>query len=109
MSGEQNGPEIAVFSTRVFEKALDKMDEETLSLVEDEIDKIIGDPGIGTQKKGDLSYLWVHKFKIDGQQVLLGYSWKEQQLQLHLLNIGPHENFYQKMRNRRKADMKFIK
>lgn len=92
MSREQEGTE--VFASRVFEKALDKIDEEILALVEDEIEKVVDDPTMGVQKKGDLSYLRVHKFKVDGQEVLLGYSWKEQKLNLYLLNIGPHENFY---------------
>ncbi|MCV6611976.1 MAG: type II toxin-antitoxin system RelE/ParE family toxin [Amphritea sp.] len=109
MSGEQSGTEIEVFSTRVFDKALDKLDDETLALVEDEIDKVVEDPTIGIQKKGDLNYLWVHKFKVEGRELLLGYSWQENELHLYLLNIGPHENFYTKLKQRRKADLKIMK
>ena len=106
MSDEQN--EVKVFETRRFEKALSKLPEPQLKAVENEIDTIIEDPEIGELKKGDLSHLRVHKFKMDSQQVLLGYSWFEEKLELYLLHIGPHENFYQKQKAQRKADLKFI-
>jgi hypothetical protein len=41
--------------------------------------------------------------------VLLGYSWKAAKLELHLLNLGPHENFYQTAKKRRDADLKIIR
>lgn len=108
MSGEQNGAEIEVYQSPRFSKALDKLPEEALRLVEDEIDLIIDNPEIGEQKRGDLNYLRVHKFGLNGQQVLLGYNWQEEKLTLHLLNFGSHENFYRDAKNRRKADLKFI-
>jgi mRNA-degrading endonuclease RelE of RelBE toxin-antitoxin system len=107
MSEEQN--EINIYETRRFEKALGKLPEAQLKLVEDEIDKIIEEPEIGEIKKGDLSYLRVHKFNMKNQQVLLGYSWVEDKLELYLLHIGSHENFYQKMKGQRKIDLKLIK
>ncbi|PCI58831.1 MAG: addiction module toxin RelE [Gammaproteobacteria bacterium] len=107
MSEEQN--EISVYESRRFEKALKKLSEVELRSVEDEIDRIIADPEIGEQKKGDLSHLWVHKFKLNSKQVLLGYSWVENKLALYLLNIGSHENYYQGMKKSRKADLKIIK
>jgi mRNA-degrading endonuclease RelE of RelBE toxin-antitoxin system len=108
MSGEQNAQHVNVYESPVFKKALDKLPDEDVVIIEDEIDTIIDDPEIGEQKKGDLSYLLVHKFSLNGQQVLLGYNWQKAQLTLHLLNIGPHENFYDKAKKRRKADLKFI-
>lgn len=101
--------EIDVFESRRFEKAKNKLSQAQLEIVEDEIDKIIADPEIGELKKGDLAHLRVHKFKLDNQLVLLGYSWVEQKLELYLLNIGPHENFYPKMKEHRKTDLKIIK
>ena len=106
MSDEQN--EVKVFETRRFEKALSKLSETQLEVVENEIDSIIQDPEIGELKKGDLSHLRVHKFKLESQQVLLGYSWFEDKLELYLLHVGPHENFYHKQKAQRKADLKFI-
>jgi len=105
-----DGPQdqIDVYQTRVFEKALNKLSDSDCAIVEDEIDKIIADPELGELKKGDLSYLRVHKFLLHKQQVLLGYSWVEDKLELYLLNIGSHENFYRDAKKRSKSDLKFI-
>jgi len=102
-------PEIDVYQTRTFEKTLKKLDEPLRDQVDDEIDSIIENPEIGILKKGDLSHVRVHKFKINDEQVLLGYNWNEGRLTLTLLSIGPHENFYRDMSRRRKADLKALK
>lgn len=107
MSEEQN--EIKVYESKRFEKALKKLPEAELKIVEDEIDRIIGKPDIGELKKGDLSHLRVHKFRMNKQQVLLGYSWVENKLEIYLLNIGAHENFYTEMKKKRKMDLKVIR
>ena len=107
MSEEQI--EIDVYQSRRFEKALSKLPKSQLKIVEDEIDKIIDDPEIGELKKGDLSHLRVHKFKMDNEQVLLGYSWVEDKIEIYLLYLGSHENFYKKMKEQRKIDLKLIK
>jgi mRNA-degrading endonuclease RelE of RelBE toxin-antitoxin system len=99
---------INVYESRRFEKALSKLPEAQLKVVEDEIDKIVDDPEIGESKKGDLSHLRVHKFKMDNQQVLLAYSWVEDRIEIYLLHLGAHENFYQKMKGQRKVDLKLI-
>lgn len=97
-----------IYQTSRFKKAIRLLDDTAAVCVEDEIDKIIANPGIGEQKKGDLSYLWVHKFSMNNQQVLLGYSWVEDKFELYLLSIGPHENFYEKHKEARKADLRLI-
>ena len=106
MSEEQK--QIEVFETRRFTKALGKLAESQLVIVEDEIENIIEDPELGELKKGDLSHLRVHKFKIDTQQVLLGYAWLEGKIEIYLLHLGPHENFYQQQKKQRKVDPKHI-
>jgi mRNA-degrading endonuclease RelE of RelBE toxin-antitoxin system len=100
--------EIDVYETNRFTKALGKLPDERLKIVEDEIDKIIDNPTIGEQKKGDLSYLFVHKFYLEKKQVLLGYAWVDGELELYLLSINSHENFYSDMKKKRKADLKLI-
>jgi len=101
--------EIEVFETPTFRKIFKKLSESQKVLVENEIDKIIDNPDIGEQKKNNLSYLWVHKFKINNQLTLLGYSWNKSKLELFLLNISSHENFYKDADKRRKADIKIIR
>ncbi len=100
---------IEVFETPTFRKAFKKLPEAEKVLVEDEIDKIIADPDIGERKKGDISYLWVHKFKLNNQLALLGYSWKEERLQLYLMHLGAYENFYRDTKKRRSSDIKSIR
>lgn len=108
MSEEQHGNEIDVYETRRFTKALEKLPDACLVIVEDEIEKIITNPLIGEQKKGDLSYLRVHKFQLNNQLTLLGYSWVEDKIELYLLSLGSHENFYQMQKKQRKTDLKLI-
>lgn len=100
---------IEVFQTPTFRKAFRKLTESDKVAVEDEIDRIIDNPELGERKKGDLTHLWVHKFKLNGQLVLLGYSWQASELKLYLLNLGQHENFYRDAKKRRKADLETMK
>ncbi|ELE6601567.1 type II toxin-antitoxin system RelE/ParE family toxin [Vibrio alginolyticus] len=99
---------IDIYESRRFEKALAKLPDTMLVVVEDEIERIIENPEIGEQKKGDLSHMRVHKFKLNNQLALLGYSWIENKLEIYLLHLDSHENFYQKLKNKRKSDLKFI-
>ncbi|HBK4608139.1 type II toxin-antitoxin system RelE/ParE family toxin [Serratia marcescens] len=108
MSEEQQENEVYVYQSRRFEKALDKLPEALQEIVEDEIDAIIANPEIGELKKGDLSFLRVHKFQLNNRLTLLGYSWVEDKLELYLLSVGSHENFYQDQKTHRKADLKLI-
>ncbi len=103
---EENESNIEVFEVPTFSKAFKKLGDKEKDLVDDEINFIIKNPEIGEQKKGDLSHLWVHKFIMNKQQIMLGYSWKKEKLELWLLNIGQHENFYKKAKNSRKNDLK---
>lgn len=51
-------------------------------------------PLLGKQKKGDLAFLRVYKFKMTKQLTLLGYSYEDGNVILELINLGSHENFY---------------
>ena len=53
-------------------------------------------PKIGEEKKGDLSEVYVYKFKVNQQQMLLAYEWDE--TQRLLLALGVHENFYRDLK-----------
>ena len=63
------------------------------------IDVIITSPEIGTQKKGDLSGVYVYKFKMVGQLTLIAYTFEEENIVLTFLAIGSHENFYRDLKN----------
>ena len=62
---------------------------------------ILKDPGIGEEKRGDLSGVFVHKFTINKQLTLLSYTYTESEI--NLLTFGSHENFYREVKNYRKA------
>lgn len=65
-------------------------------IVDSEIRKIITDPTIGTEKKQDLSGVYVHKFVALDKQFLLAYTYDPETLKLILL--GVHENFYRDLK-----------
>ncbi|OTA15345.1 addiction module toxin RelE [Xenorhabdus vietnamensis] len=106
---EEQKNSIEVYETRRFSKALNKLPEQMLYLVENEIENIINNPQIGEKKKGDLDFLRVHKFSLNNQLTMIGYHWKENKLELCLLDIGAHENFYPEQKRHRKLDLKLIK
>ncbi|AGS58732.1 type II toxin-antitoxin system RelE/ParE family toxin [Proteus mirabilis] len=101
--------EIDVYQSARFEKAMKKLPGSDVKIIEDEIDQIIDNLLIGEQKKGDLAHLRVHKFRLNDLTVLLGYSWVANKLELYLLHIGSHENFYEAQKKQRKHDIKLIK
>ena len=100
--------EIDVYQSARFEKAMKKLPESDVKIIEDEIDQIIDNPLIGEQKKGDLTHLRVHKFRLNELTVLLGYSWVANKVELYLLHIGSHENFYHAQKQQRKRALKLI-
>lgn len=104
----EHNPKINVFESRRFSKALSKLSENVLIIVEDNIEKIIANPLIGEQKKGDLAHIRVHKFSVNKQQVLLGYSYAAQKLEIYLLSFSSHENFYNDLKKQRSVDLKLL-
>lgn len=54
----------------------------------------MANPDIGEQKKGDLAFLRVFKFKMNKQLSLLAYSFDDGNLTLELMALASHENFY---------------
>ncbi len=108
MCAEETDPQIDVYQSRRFAKVFNALTDQEQKLVDDEIERIIDDPEIGERKKGDLSYLWVHKFFIAKQQYLLGYNWQDNKLTIYLLSLGTHENYYNELKRHRKVDLKLI-
>lgn len=65
-------------------------------MVNDAIRAILENPEVGQEKKGDLAGVFVYKFKINNQLVLLAYEWNPQERLL--LALGVHENFYRNLK-----------
>lgn len=108
MCAEKTDREIEVYQSSRFEKVFKRLTKEEQDSVDEEIERIIENPEIGEQKKGDLSYLWVHKFYMGKQQYLLGYTWLKHKLVIYLLSLGTHENYYDEQKRHRKADLKLL-
>ncbi|MDL2264277.1 type II toxin-antitoxin system RelE/ParE family toxin [Synergistaceae bacterium OttesenSCG-928-I11] len=88
-----------ILQTNRFKKAYKSLHPNQLPPVNRAIADVIETPEIGERKVGDLSWLRVHKFKLLGQFMLLGYSMSEaQEVVLTFIDIAPHENFYRDLK-----------
>ena len=83
-----------VLQTPTFKKAVKKLNPNQKKDLDSAIKELMVDPTTGEQQKGDLAFLRVHKFKMNKQLTLLGYSFDDGALVLELLALGSHENFY---------------
>ena len=83
-----------VSQTRRFLRQYKKLNDNTAKDVDDAVVQVAKKPRIGEKKKGDLSELWVFKFRSAGQLYLLGYSIEDGLRLIYLESIGSHENFY---------------
>lgn len=81
-----------------FKKAYKKLPHSQQIIVNDAIKAIIKNPQLGSEKRGDLSGIYVYKFKIHHQEFLLAYEWNT--VLLLLLALGVHENFYRDLKGR---------
>jgi len=81
-----------IYQSRSFEKKVKKMSKPEKDSLDREIRRIVDDPSVGEEKKGDLRGVFVHKFKLKTTQYLLAYRKVGEDLEL--LMIGPHENYY---------------
>lgn len=83
-----------VTQTPSFKKAVKKLHKNQKADLDKAIRYLINEPLAGSQKKGDLAYLRVYKFKMVNQLTLLGYAYEDGAIVLELIHFGPHENFY---------------
>jgi len=68
--------------------------------IQDEVDGIGDNPGIGEEKKGDLTGFRVHKFRFHQQEYLIAYEIEK--VNLIFVMIGTHENFYRNLKKYKK-------
>ncbi|QLE98732.1 type II toxin-antitoxin system RelE/ParE family toxin [Neptunomonas phycophila] len=84
----------SVLQTPSFKKAVKKLKLDQKKDLDSAIKELMEKPELGEQKKGDLAFLRVYKFKMSKQLTLLGYSFNDGTLTLELMALGSHENFY---------------
>jgi len=82
-----------------FQRKYKKLHANQLPEINAAISAVANAPGIGEQKKGDLYWLRVYKFKMAGQLTLLGYAIAGNgDIILTFVDFGPHENFYRDLK-----------
>ena len=87
-----------VVQTPSFKKAVKKLKPSQKQDLDIAVKTLMQDPKLGEQKKGDLAFLRVYKFKMSKQLTLLGYSYEDGALVLELITLGSHENFYRDLK-----------
>ena len=88
-----------VFQTRRFSRQYKKLHDNVAAAdVDSAVEAIAAQPSLGERKKGDLTDLFVHKFRSQGQLYLLGYTLDEGLRLVYLEAVGPHENFYRDLK-----------
>ena len=86
-----------VYQSSSFAKAVKKFEKNQKLELDTEIKKIIQDPSIGSEKKGDLRGVFVHKFKIQSTLYLVSYRMLGEDIEL--IMIGSHENYYRDLKS----------
>ena len=87
---------MTIYQSRSFEQKVKTLLKQEKEILDQEVRRIAQNPSIGEEKKGDLTGVFVHKFKIKTTQYLLAYRKVGQDLELVM--IGPHENYYRDLK-----------
>jgi mRNA-degrading endonuclease RelE of RelBE toxin-antitoxin system len=85
-----------IFQSRLFEKKVKRMSKPEKESLDREIKRIVENPNVGEEKKGDLRGVFVHKFKLKTTQYLLSY--RRVRGDLEFVMVGPHENYYRDLK-----------
>ena len=88
---------LAILVTPSFARVVKKLHSQDKAVLDAAVQAVASDPALGEEKRGDLSGVFVHKFKLNKQETLLAYRLQPNKLApeaLVLLAVGPHDNFY---------------
>ena len=85
-----------IFQSRSFQRKVKKFSKRQKLQLDEQVKLIAEDPTVGSEKKGDLRGIYVHKFRIKTIQYLLAYRFVKEDLEL--IMIGPHENYYRDLK-----------
>ena len=87
---------IQVLQSAMFKRAYKRLHSNQKADVDDAVAEVVRNPTLGDAKKGDLSGVFVYKFKSNSQLMLLAYEYDPATRLLLLL--GSHENFYRDLK-----------
>ena len=85
-----------IIQSRSFERKVKRFGKRDKKALDKQVRRILEDPSIGQEKKGDLRGIYVYKFKLQSVQYLLSYRFVGNDLEL--IMIGPHENYYRDLK-----------
>ena len=85
-----------IIQSRSFEKKVKRFKKRDKKLLDEQIQRIVDNPAVGQEKKGDLRGICIHKFKIKTIEYLLSYRFVGDALEL--IMIGSHENYYRDLK-----------
>ena len=88
--------QVEVTQTSAFARTYKKLHLLQKKDVDTAVEVIVSNPLVGDAKRGDLSGVYVYKFKSQTQLLLLAYEFYPQTR--HLLLLGTHENFYRDLK-----------
>ncbi len=86
-----------IYQSRSFAKKVKKLNEKEKHELDAEVKGITQNPLIGSEKKGDLRGIFVHKFNLQNQLYLLAYRVIKEE-SIELIMLGPHENYYRDLK-----------
>jgi mRNA-degrading endonuclease RelE of RelBE toxin-antitoxin system len=85
-----------------FARTLKKLHAKEKKLVDEAVNIVAENIPTGEEKHGDLSGVFVYRFKMNRQDVLLAYKFelsKDNPEEIILLALGSRENFYEYLKN----------
>lgn len=85
-----------IFQSSSFGKKVKKFKKNEKQELDNAVREIAKNPSVGTEKKGDLRGIIVHKFKTSKTEFLLSYRMVGEDAEL--ITIGPHENYYRDLK-----------
>ena len=88
--------QVEVTQASAFARNYKKLHLQQKKDVDTAVEVIVSNPLVGDAKRGDLSGVYVYKFKSETQLLLLAYEFDPQTR--HLLLLGTHENFYRDLK-----------
>ena len=86
-----------IYQSSLFGRKIKKFTKKQKQQLDKQIKIIAKNPAIGSEKKGDLRGVFVHKFKMNSDLYLLAYRIVDEDLEL--ITIGSHENYYRDLKS----------
>lgn len=92
---------LKILATPSFIRIAKKLHAKDKLVVDQAVKQIAANPRLGEEKKGDLASVFVYKFKLNKQEMLLAYRLQPSKTQpenVMLLSLGSHEKFYSNLK-----------